>query len=56
MASSLTATVPRTFAGQAEDVDRYQAVKQYSIGQILGVWAAAALPMAVLAWVVAPAL
>jgi uncharacterized protein len=56
MASSLTATVPRTFAGQAEDVDRYQAVKQYSIGQILGVWAAAALPMAVLAWVVAAAL
>ena len=29
-------------------------VRQYSLGQILGVWAAAALPMAALAWVVAP--
>jgi membrane protease YdiL (CAAX protease family) len=31
-------------------------IPQYSIPQILGVWAAAALPMAVLAWLVAPAL
>jgi membrane protease YdiL (CAAX protease family) len=30
--------------------------RQYSLRQIVGVWAAAALPMAVLAWVVAPAL
>jgi membrane protease YdiL (CAAX protease family) len=29
-------------------------VPQYSLTQILGVWAAAALPMAALAWVVAP--
>src|SRR5262245_39300444 len=34
----------------------YVAVRQYSLGQIFGVWAAAALPMAVLAWVVAPRL
>ena len=34
--------------------DRYAAVKQYSLAQILGVWAAAAVPMAVLAWIVAP--
>ena len=34
--------------------DRYSAVRQYSLAQILGVWAAAALPMAVLAWIVAP--
>jgi membrane protease YdiL (CAAX protease family) len=27
---------------------------QYSLGKILGIWAAAALPMAVLGWVVAP--
>jgi hypothetical protein len=33
--------------------ERYAAVRQYSLAQILGVWAAAALPMAVLAWVVA---
>ena len=30
--------------------------RQYSLGGVLGVWAAAALPMAVLAWLVAPAL
>ena len=35
-------------------VDRHLAVKQYSLGQILAVWAAAAVPMGVLAWVVAP--
>jgi uncharacterized protein len=41
--------------GQPPDqVDRYQAVTQYSLAQILGVWAAAAVPMGVLAWVVAP--
>jgi membrane protease YdiL (CAAX protease family) len=34
--------------------DRYAAVRQYSLAQILAVWAAAALPMGVLAWVVSP--
>jgi CAAX protease family protein len=34
--------------------DRYAAVRQYSLAQILGVWAAAAVPMGVLAWIVAP--
>jgi CAAX protease family protein len=34
--------------------DRYAAVKQYSLARILAVWAAAAVPMGVLAWVVAP--
>ena len=33
---------------------RYPAMRQYSLAQILGVWAAAAVPMGVLAWVVAP--
>jgi hypothetical protein len=28
--------------------------QQYSLAKILGIWAAAALPMAALAWVVAP--
>src|ERR671918_2867327 len=37
-----------------DEVDRYEAVRQYSLVQILGVWAAAAVPMGVLAWVVAP--
>jgi membrane protease YdiL (CAAX protease family) len=36
--------------------DRHEAVRQYSLAQILAVWAAAAVPMAVLAWVVAPLL
>jgi membrane protease YdiL (CAAX protease family) len=35
---------------------RYAAVRQYSLAQILAVWAAAAIPMAFLAWVVAPLL
>jgi hypothetical protein len=34
--------------------ERYAAVRQYSLAQILGVWAAAAVPMGVLAWIVAP--
>jgi len=29
-------------------------MEQYSLAKILGIWAAAALPMAALAWVVAP--
>jgi uncharacterized protein len=34
--------------------DRYAGVRQYSLAQILAVWAAAAVPMGILAWVVAP--
>jgi membrane protease YdiL (CAAX protease family) len=33
---------------------RYAAVRQYSLAQILAVWAAAAIPMGVLAWIAAP--
>jgi uncharacterized protein len=54
--ASITATAPRALTGREEEVDRYRAVKQYSVAKILGVWAAAALPMGVLAWVIAPAL
>ena len=43
-------------AGRREEVDRYQAVKQYSGLQIASLWVAAAGPMAILAWLVAPAL
>ena len=35
---------------------RYAPVSQYSLAQIFAVWAAAAIPMAVLAWVIAPLL
>jgi len=38
----------------ADQADRYEAVRQYSLAQILAVWAAAAVPMGVLAWIVAP--
>ena len=41
---------------RAEETDRYAAVKQYSLTQILAIWAAAALPMGILAWIVAPAI
>jgi uncharacterized protein len=34
--------------------ERYAAVRQYSLARILAVWAAAAVPMGVLAWIVAP--
>ena len=44
-------TLPR----KQED-SRSAAVRQFSLAHILTVWAAAAIPMAVLAWVVAPLL
>jgi membrane protease YdiL (CAAX protease family) len=53
---SITVPAPRAFARAEEQVDRYQAVQQYSLAKIFAVWAAAALPMGVLAWIVAPAL
>src|SRR5215204_3838970 len=37
-----------------DEADRYRAVRQYSLAEILAVWAAAAVPMGVLAWIVAP--
>jgi uncharacterized protein len=36
--------------------ERYAAVRQYSLAGILGVWAAAAVPMGALAWIGAPLL
>ena len=42
-----------TLSPQQEN-SRYAAVRQYSLAQILGVWATAAIPMAALAWIVAP--
>jgi uncharacterized protein len=51
-----TIPAPRALSGLEEAVDRYAGIKQYSLGQIVAVWAAATLPMGVLAWIVAPAL
>lgn len=41
-------------AAAGDPGDRHAAVRQYSRAQVLAVWAAAAIPMGVLAWVVAP--
>jgi uncharacterized protein len=53
---SITIPAPLELTVEADDVDRYAGVQQYSLAQIIGVWAAAAVPMAILAWVVAPRL
>ena len=55
----MTATAPRTRAARPESTQRDDALAslpQYTRGRILATWAAAALPMAALAWVVAPVL
>src|SRR5438094_404123 len=54
--SSVVAPAPTVRDGLVEETDRYAGVKQYSLAQILAVWAAAALPMGILAWIVAPAI
>ena len=52
--ASITTPLAQPLTGSEEVVDRYEAVRQYSLAQILAVWAAAAIPMGILAWVVAP--
>src|SRR5215207_9177283 len=46
----------RTAEPLNREADRYEGIEQYSLKKIVAVWAAAAVPMAVLAWVVAPLL
>ena len=41
-------------SGAGRPFDRYAPVRQYSLSKILAVWAAAAIPMGLLAWIVAP--
>lgn len=53
---SVTVPMAHAPADRVEEADRYLAVKQYSLTQIVAVWGATALPMAILAWVVAPAI
>jgi len=57
MAAHAVITPARDLA-QAIDADaaRYEGIEQYSRKKVLTVWAAAALPMALLAWVAAPLL
>jgi len=52
---STTGTATSTRIRRRQTADAV-AIPQYGIGRILAVWAAAALPMAALAWLVAPAL
>src|SRR5436189_3245828 len=54
MSTTIAIPAQRAIAGRQEEADRYSNIKQYSLAQILGVWAAAALPMGLLSWVVAP--
>jgi hypothetical protein len=53
---AITVPIPHALAAREEEVDRYAAIKQYSVAQIVAVWAAAAAPMGILAWIVAPAI
>ena len=50
--TATTRTVPDPSSSEVDP----KPLPQYSLGKILGVWAGAALPMAAMAWVVAPAL
>ena len=60
--NGLNGAAPRPYCRRMEQVgrpsdqeaDRYEAVRQYSLAEILAVWAAAAVPMGILAWIVAP--
>ncbi|MGE5829051.1 MAG: lysostaphin resistance A-like protein [Micromonosporaceae bacterium] len=57
----MTSTVPISMAARTENSApgasvRQTAIPQYSKARVLGVWAAAALPMGALAWIVAPAI
>jgi membrane protease YdiL (CAAX protease family) len=51
--TSIAAAPPAARPAPARSTGR-AALPQYSLGQILCIWAAAAVPMALLAWVVAP--
>ena len=53
---AITVPAPHPLPGREEAVAGYVGVRQYSLAQVVAVWAAAALPMGVLAWIVAPAL
>jgi CAAX protease family protein len=51
---SIVAPAVDVHVGRADEVDRYEGVRQYSVREIVAIWASATLPMAVLAWVVVP--
>ena len=53
---TLTAPAPSRASELDDAAEAYEGIKQYSLSRIAAVWAAAALPMGILAWIVAPAL
>jgi len=53
---TITVPAPRALPVLEEAADRYAGIRQYTLAQIIAVWAAAAIPMGILAWLVAPAL
>jgi len=52
--SAIRAPGDGALATFGEDADRSASIRQYTIGQIGALWAAAAVPMAVLAWIGVP--
>jgi uncharacterized protein len=54
IAETATRSRADALARRDQEVDRYEAVRQYSLAQILAVWVAAAGPMGILAWIGAP--
>lgn len=49
-----TNTFPQTAIDDSMDRTQAEPMEQYNLWQILGIWALVALPMALLAWVIAP--
>ena len=44
----------RREAPVGQEVDRYAGVRQYSLRHLVALWAAATVPMSLMAWLVAP--
>jgi CAAX protease family protein len=54
MSTSIAAPAVDALAGHYEEADRYEGLPQYTRKQVAALWLAAAGPMAILSWVVAP--
>jgi len=54
MSTSIATPAVDVLAGHYEEADRYDGIPQYTRKQVAALWLAAAGPMAILSWVVAP--
>jgi hypothetical protein len=52
--STVATPLAHPIARREEEVDRYEAVKQYSGSRLAALWVAAAAPMTIAAWIAAP--